>query len=65
MCPTPQQITVSRFDLPSSTAYSYAPCCGTDELGRTASSSSSPHLGQFDRARVNGLDLAVCPENRS
>ena len=61
----PLAVGISRFDPLTPSAYSYAPCCGTDELGRTASSRSSPHLGRFDRARVNGLDLAVCPENRS
>ena len=66
MCPTPQQMTVSRFDLPSSTAYSYAPCCETDDLGRTASDSRRNRLdlARFDRVSVYALDLRVCPENR-
>jgi len=66
MCPTPQQMALIRFDLPSSTAYSYAPCCETDDLGRTASDSRKIRLdlARFDRVSVYALDLRVCPENR-
>ena len=66
MCPKPQRIALSRFDLPSSTAYSYAPCCETDDLGRTASDSRKNRLdrARFDRVSVYALGLRVCPENR-
>ena len=66
MCPTPQQIAQKRFDLSSSTAYSYAPCCETDDLGRTASDSRRNRLdlARFDRVSVYALGLRVCPENR-
>jgi hypothetical protein len=66
MCPTTQPIPLRRFDLPSSIAYSYAPCCETDDLGRTASDSRRNRLdaARFDRVSIHALDLLVCPENR-
>ena len=66
MCPTPQELAFGRFDLCSSTAYSYAPCCETDDLGRTASDSRKNRLdrARFDRVSVYALGLRVCPEKR-
>jgi len=46
---------------------------GTDDLGRTVGTEAQvvepqpdlvTHLGQFDRACMHALSLAICPENQ-